>query len=249
VYLGLSAVDHACRPNANVVFRGRRAELRAMEPLPDFASCRISYIHEMLPTADRQQRLEEQYYFLCDCRLCAEVGGEGACGELAAGRLRCAGCHAAVSLRSGSRECKQCGRKIADTAVKQYEEMVDKVKQSHTEPGDILRLWEQCDKIAHPWDAVRLQLAELAMKATLDRGEVARFYAIGQTVRNNYQAFFHPNSLSLGLYWAKMAKAAFFEGDTEAGGKFLRKALAVASLTYGENHPYFRYLLNIGPVS
>lgn len=249
MYLGLSAVDHACRPNANVVFRGRRAELRAMEPLPDFASCRISYIHEMLPTADRQQRLEEQYYFLCDCRLCAEVGGEGACGELAAGLLRCADCHAAVSFRGDSRECKQCGRKIADTAVKQLEEMVGKVKQSHTEPGDILRLWEQCDKIAHPWDAVRLQLAELAMKATLDRGEVARFYAIGQAVRNNYQAFFHPNSLSLGLYWAKMAKAAFFEGDTEAGGKYLRKALGVCSLTYGKNHPYFHYLLNIGPVS
>jgi len=247
LYLGLSVVDHSCRPNANVVFRGRRAELRAMESLQDFNSCRISYLHEMLPTAERQQQLRDQYYFTCDCRLCTGLTQE-ACSELNTGRLRCAGCDAAVSYQE-SMACEQCGRRVEDAAVKQYEEMIRVVKTRHAEPEDILRMWDQSERIAHTWDAARLQLAELAMKAALDRVEVGRFYAVGQAVLANYQVFFHPNSLSLGLFWAKMAKAAFYEGDMKVGGEFLRKALYVCSLTYGKNHPYFQYLLNIGPAS
>ena len=214
-----------------------------MEPVAEFASCRISYLHEMLPPADRQEQLRDQYYFTCTCPLCA---GRERC-ELGAGLLRCPDCDAPVPFRE-SMKCKKCLKEVSREAVEQYGEMVQRLAKPEGEP-DILHLYEQSKGVAHPWDRTQIQLTELAMKAALDRGEVRRFYALGQTLHPIYQSFFHPSSVSLGLYWAKLAKAAFFVGEEEkeAGVDFLRKALAICSLTYGQNHPYFQYLLQLGP--
>ena len=106
-----------------------------------------------------------------------------------------------------------------------------------------------CESVAHSWDLTRIQLAERAMRTALDTGQVEQFLAVGQSVRDNYEAFFHPNSSSLGLYMAKMAKAAFFVGEVKTGSEFLKKALLVGKLTFGEDHPYFRNLLQFGPTS
>ncbi len=244
LYLGLSAVDHACCPNANVVFRGRTAEVRAMELVADFASCRISYIHDMLPATERQRLLEEQYFFTCNCRLCSVAKEDlgGTVCQPVSGLLRCGGCSAPVSCK-GNSECQQCGRSVAVADFERYKVIVHEAEKL-SEPNNVMRLWEESQAVAHPWDMKRIQLAELAMKAALDNGEVERFYAVGQSIRANYETFFHPNSISFGLYCAKMAKAAYYVEETTAGGNYLQKALAVCSLTYGESHPLFSYLLH-----
>jgi SET and MYND domain-containing protein len=238
-------VDHACRPNANVVFKGRTAELRAMEPLADFATCRISYLHEMLPTSSRQKVLQEQYYFTCDCRLCS--GDPSADMPLAFGLLLCTGCQGSVPYRE-SKICAKCGRRVKDTSVAQLEDILHRVEEASSEE-DFLKLYAVSEAVAYPWDVTRIQLAERAMRTALDQGDIERFYAIGLALRSNYEAFFHANSLSLGLYNAKMAKAAFFLGELKAGSEFLKKALVTCKLTYGESHPFFSYLLHLGPAT
>ena len=85
IYLGASVVDHSCCPNANVVFDGRNIVIRA---LIDFEShncneceysgnyldmgknVHISYIDVMEHTAVRIRKLQEQYYFTCQCPRC-----------------------------------------------------------------------------------------------------------------------------------------------------------------------------------
>ena len=246
LYLGLSAVDHACQPNANVVFKGRTAELRAMQPLADFSSCRISYIAEMLPTPDRQRMLREQYYFSCDCPYCAVEVSAGS--QPASGLLRCTGCSVPVPYQQ-TRVCQRCARRVDDAAVEKYSEVMRVADKKLDESVDIFRLFAMCESVAHSWDLTRIQLAERAMRTALDTGQVEQFLAVGQSVRDNYEAFFHPNSSSLGLYMAKMAKAAFFVGEVKTGSEFLKKALLVGKLTFGEDHPYFRNLLQFGPTS
>jgi len=74
LYLGLSAVDHSCTPNVNVVFNKTNVELRALNtiPAPLFANTRVSYHNSIVPTKLRQVRLMEDYFFLCTCNLCAD---------------------------------------------------------------------------------------------------------------------------------------------------------------------------------
>ena len=81
LYLGLSAVDHSCIPNVNVVFNKDKVELRAMTdiPAPVWSNVRVSYLNLVLPTAKRKQRLEDDYYFTCDCPLCSTKETENCC--------------------------------------------------------------------------------------------------------------------------------------------------------------------------
>ena len=76
LYLGLSAVDHSCVPNVNVVFSKDQVELRAMTdiPAPVWPSVRVSYLNLVLPGSVRRQRLEQDYYFRCDCPRCGTRG-------------------------------------------------------------------------------------------------------------------------------------------------------------------------------
>ena len=83
LYLGLSAVDHSCIPNVNVVFNKDRVELRAMTdiPAPFWSNVRVSYLNLALPTRMRKQRLQADYYFTCDCTLCSKTETEDFCRE------------------------------------------------------------------------------------------------------------------------------------------------------------------------
>ena len=83
LYLGLSAVDHSCVPNVNVVFNKNKVELRALKdiPAPVWPSVRVSYLNIVLPTSKRKQRLENDYYFTCDCPLCSKTETDNFCRE------------------------------------------------------------------------------------------------------------------------------------------------------------------------
>ena len=81
LYLGLSAVDHSCVPNVNVVFNKDKVELRALTdiPAPVWSNVRVSYLNLVLPTAKRKQRLEDDYYFTCTCLLCSKTETDNFC--------------------------------------------------------------------------------------------------------------------------------------------------------------------------
>ena len=77
LYLGLSAVDHSCAPNVNVVFHKNSVELRSMTeiPVPVWSQVRVNYLNRVLPRHMRQSRLLEDYYFNCHCHLCSSDDG------------------------------------------------------------------------------------------------------------------------------------------------------------------------------
>ncbi|OAA60964.1 set and mynd domain protein [Niveomyces insectorum RCEF 264] len=66
----LAMVNHSCVPNAVVVFTGRKAYLRAEQPVQAGAEITISYIDYTKPRAARQRGLA-LYHFTCDCPRCA----------------------------------------------------------------------------------------------------------------------------------------------------------------------------------
>ncbi|CAM1321405.1 Bzd (predicted) [Pycnogonum litorale] len=74
LYLGLSKLDHSCKPNAVVNFDGIDASVRLIEDLSvaDFNNVFISYIDQINLKEERQKQLLEQYYFTCHCCACCD---------------------------------------------------------------------------------------------------------------------------------------------------------------------------------
>lgn len=75
LYLGASILDHSCDPNAVAVFEGTTLHIRTLVDVAqlDWDKVSISYIDGMKLTQERQQELQETYYFLCQCRRCMDV--------------------------------------------------------------------------------------------------------------------------------------------------------------------------------
>ncbi|KAJ1513765.1 SET and MYND domain-containing protein 3 [Coelomomyces lativittatus] len=70
VYLGSSLVNHACDPNAIVLFEGRQLVLKCLRPIQVGDEIVISYCDPCLSRKARQRQLLETYHFLCTCTRC-----------------------------------------------------------------------------------------------------------------------------------------------------------------------------------
>ncbi|KAG8097903.1 hypothetical protein GUJ93_ZPchr0013g37585 [Zizania palustris] len=75
--LVISTINHSCAPNAIVIFEGRTAYLRAVQPIANNEEVLISYIDTAAPTVKRQYYLKP-YYFSCTCPRCEKDSEEDA---------------------------------------------------------------------------------------------------------------------------------------------------------------------------
>ncbi|KAJ8393055.1 hypothetical protein AAFF_G00069590 [Aldrovandia affinis] len=73
IYPSVSLLNHACRPNCVMVFEGRTLLLRAVRDIQPLEELTISYTDMMRPSKERRKRLQEQYYFLCQCEYCTST--------------------------------------------------------------------------------------------------------------------------------------------------------------------------------
>jgi SET and MYND domain-containing protein len=74
LYLEASVLDHSCRPNATIVFEGKKLLVRPIRETKNDEKITISYTNLLHPTETRKTSLREQYYFECVCEACEEKG-------------------------------------------------------------------------------------------------------------------------------------------------------------------------------
>ena len=228
--LGLSDLDHSCAPNCNVAFVGASVEVRSLpgEGQVTWENARISYLSEVLPTSERRERLERQYYFQCKCCKCSEDRD-----ELVSGAALCQRCGLPVAVTSES--CNKCGEEVAGEA---------RIAGAFLslDGKDDLERWRRLSKLYHPLDWRMVELGETAMADALGAGKFKVFLEIGKTLlEKSYRTHLHPYSLSLGLHLAKLSKAAIFlESDVE-GIEMLKEAMNIFTLALGEDSALVEY--------
>ena len=64
--------NHSCSPNAAILFEGRKAMLRALDPIKKDEQIFISYIDNTQRRQTRQAELKEAYFFICNCEKCVK---------------------------------------------------------------------------------------------------------------------------------------------------------------------------------
>uniref|UniRef100_A0A0E0KHZ6 MYND-type domain-containing protein n=1 Tax=Oryza punctata TaxID=4537 RepID=A0A0E0KHZ6_ORYPU len=75
LYPVLSIINHSCVPNAVLIFEGRTAYVRALQPISKNEEVSISYIETAATTMKRQDDLKH-YYFTCTCPRCVKDSEE-----------------------------------------------------------------------------------------------------------------------------------------------------------------------------
>ena len=127
LYLGPSALDHNCIPNAECVFMGRTAIVTCIKPIKSFNECRISYADFFAPRKERHEWLKHHYFFECKCKECLfEEPGSKVREKLKHGAWRCTACQNSSPI--SMKKCRICG---ADGTheISLYKKMWKRVEQ------------------------------------------------------------------------------------------------------------------------
>jgi len=233
LYLGLSAVDHSCTPNVNVVFSNTEVELRALEtiPAPVFGNTRVSYNNSVLPTKLRQARLTEDYFFLCSCDLCCNKELDLFCE----GATVCVGCKGPVGERQD--ECTGCGKVQVVDVTKEKAIFFERLEDSQ-----VLIAYNVLRTKFHIYDYRMVEFSEKAMAVCLTEENFDQFFQIGESLLPAYKMYFPPNSISLGLHLAKLAKTAIYLNKTEKAILYLKECFDLFKLSHGEDSNLYQYL-------
>ncbi|XP_048569279.1 histone-lysine N-methyltransferase ASHR1-like [Triticum urartu] len=77
LFPAISIINHSCVPNAVLLFEGRTAYVRALQPLSSYTEVSISYIETAATTLKRHNDLK-QYFFTCTCTRCIKDSEEDA---------------------------------------------------------------------------------------------------------------------------------------------------------------------------
>ncbi|KAL6208811.1 hypothetical protein ACLB2K_019756 [Fragaria x ananassa] len=112
LYLLISLMNHSCLPNCIVVFEGKRAFVRAVEPIAKGAEICQSYINLSGSTMSRKMTLEGEYLFTCTCPRCIEGEHHDILERAYVEGYRCSanGCDGALLSNSDGNEfiCQKC---------------------------------------------------------------------------------------------------------------------------------------------
>jgi len=236
LYLGLTAVDHSCTPNVNVIFSNTDVELRALQtiPAPLFANTRVSYHNSVLPTKLRQDRLMEDYFFLCTCSLCANKELDLLC----AGATVCGGCKGPVG--ESQDRCHGCGE-VQDIAVYKEKEIFFQSLEDH----QMIKAYNDLRSKFHIYDYRMVEFSEKVMSACLSEEKFEKFYQVGESLLPAYKNYFPPNSTSMGLHLAKLAKAAIYLNKIEDAKLYIKQCFDLFKLSHGEDSNLYKYLMTL----
>ncbi|KAG7908875.1 hypothetical protein KL906_003106 [Ogataea polymorpha] len=65
-----SLINHSCEPNTILVWKGRRAALKALKKLQPGEELLVSYCPVFMPKSEREQQLQNSFFFDCGCSTC-----------------------------------------------------------------------------------------------------------------------------------------------------------------------------------
>ncbi|OTF77481.1 hypothetical protein BLA29_005078 [Euroglyphus maynei] len=72
IYIAESQLNHSCAPNAIVIFDKCHIVIQAIDTIKLDEQITISYLDLKSPKKIRRKKLEQYYYFICECKRCEQ---------------------------------------------------------------------------------------------------------------------------------------------------------------------------------
>ncbi|XP_072265960.1 N-lysine methyltransferase SMYD2 [Pyxicephalus adspersus] len=225
IFPDVALMNHSCCPNVIVTYRGTVAEVRAVQEINPGDEVFTSYIDLLYPTADRNDRLKDSYFFSCDCRECSTKEKD------------------AAKLETRKLNDPPNPKDVRDM-VKYARGVVEEFRRAKhfKSPSELLEMcelsMEKMGTLFAETNVYMLHMTYQAMGICLYMQDWEGALKYGEKIIQPYRKHYSPYSLNVASMWLKLGRLYMGLEKTTSGIKALKKALAIMEIAHGPDHPY-----------
>ena len=229
LYLGASAIDHSCQPNALWINNGKELVLKTISEVEDFSDLRVPYIgtHDLCNSSDhRQIELLENYWFECQCPRCESKEGDSKLKS-----YLCKNCQGMVN--SETKVCSDCNTR-SEFTPEEKNFLHDLYDEDH-EGFDLNETtFETCIKIFHPANINFQVFFQHEMK--IDFNDMLRLQLLKIKLAH-YKEYLPDYFSEVGKAEFDIAKHCNRIGLTKEGQVYIKRAEEIFVTLLGHDHP------------
>ena len=252
LYIGASAIDHACSPNAIFVTKnGKEISIRALEKVENFSEVRISYIKPSDNTENRRNKLKLHYHFDCECRLCEDEEKDNCRSSMLCPKAKIGDLdyyEHCVPMKTA--QCIKCGSRISKKIIEKYKHYINQEDHSFEE-----WICGEPSKIVHPCDSFFFRFAQkctekvsflMPINALPDYlQDEEHFRKLNIALATNIEKYVGDyNPLRGHIYFQCAANLSVSkqEETLQLCSIFLNGAMEVMEVTHGIDHPQYKLM-------
>ncbi|VBB33126.1 unnamed protein product [Acanthocheilonema viteae] len=231
VYLGLSALDHSCKPDAFIIFSGTKAILRSLNKnITEYSDdLRIPYCDLMDLKSTRCETLQNQHNFVCNCE------DRQKCS------LRCSKCKDGFCPYSAEDDhteirCKVCDE-ISIFNIDHLQKLHQQLKASgSTEKSlnELIDSYHEFEKVFSPYNVPLCKFAENIMILALNNEKYDKAVEFAEKTLLCYRTYYpkgHPLPSVRMFEYAKLLMLQHNQNSLP----MLRKAFKMICESYGSD--------------
>ncbi|CAN6292193.1 unnamed protein product [Urochloa humidicola] len=254
LYPVISIINHSCVPNAVLIFDGRTAYVRALQPIGKDEEVSISYIETAAVTKKRQNDLK-QYFFTCSCPRCVKVSEEDALLE--SYRCKNQACDGFLLPEPGEKAytCQKCSISRDEEEVKRMAREIlllsDKAssflssgrKIDTSEAGSIYKIIEQQEQnLYHAFSITLLHTRETLLKIYMELQDWQTALTYCRLTIPVYERVYPPFHPMIGLQFYTCGKLEWLLEGTDDALKSLTRAADILGITHGTKSEFMKEL-------
>ncbi|KAJ8288682.1 hypothetical protein COCON_G00013410 [Conger conger] len=212
LYPSVSLLNHACGPNCVMVFEGGTLRLRAVRDIRPLEELTISYTDVMTPSQERRKRLQEQYYFLCECDRCTNTDKD------------------ADMLSGPEEDWMPLRQNIPRLELLQSEQKWEEVRmESQT-------LACGCADSVPDRNVYLLRLLDFALDACINLAQWEKALEFGTRTLQPYRLYYPDPHPARAIQLMRVGKLQHFLGSLAEARETLGQAYDVMKVTHGDAH-------------
>ncbi|EJW84127.1 hypothetical protein WUBG_04964 [Wuchereria bancrofti] len=226
VYLGLSALDHSCKPDAFIIFNGTKAILRSLSKnITEYNNnLRIPYCDLLELTSTRCKYMQLQHNFICNCEICQNVELDRQKCSLRCTKCTDGFCPYSPEDEQAETRCKVCGEISLfnfDHLQKLYQQLTTD-DSTEKNLNELIDLYCESEEVFSPYNVPLCKFAEKIMISAM------KHHKYDEAAKT-----FYPKGLPpLPTRMLEYAKLLMLQHD-EASFPILREALKMIRESYG----------------
>ncbi|KAM9317363.1 N-lysine methyltransferase SMYD2 [Gastrophryne carolinensis] len=229
IFPDVALMNHSCFPNVIVTYKGTTAEVRAVQVINPGDEVFTSYIDLLYPTDDRRDRLQDSYFFICDCPECTSREKDEA------------------KLETRKLNDPPSPKEVRDM-VKYARNVVEEFRRAKHYKNILFtgsELLEMCElsmekmgTIFADTNVYMLHMMYQAMGIGLYTQEWEAALQWGEKLIQPYRKHYPPYSLNVASMWLKLGRLYMGLEKKAAGIRALKKAIAIMEVAHGPEHHY-----------
>ncbi|KAJ3672932.1 hypothetical protein LUZ60_006306 [Juncus effusus] len=249
----ISMINHSCVPNSVLVFEGRVAYVRAIEPISKNTEVVISYI-ETYASYERRQNELKQYYFTCTCPRCIKNNYEED-SVLEGYRCKNNKCNGILVNNSekGDFICEKCGlnrdelelKRINDDVVQLCDNASVILSKGNINEAYLLykKIEEIQSNIYQLFSVNLLRTHETLLKICMELKDWEAALMYCKLTIQAYERIYPPIHPMIGLQFYTCAKIEWLLEKTEEALKSYTRAFDILRITHGTKSHFMKELI------